>query len=90
MSSYEVETCVNTDDVDELKKEIDEFCNEYEDILPDFELKTLGNMRKLMTVGAYISETDMKISRNIRKRFKVGVYILMQRYQDLGERLHRR
>jgi len=46
-------------------------------------------MRKLMTVG-HISETDMKISRNIRKRFKVGVYILMKRYQDLGERLDRR
>jgi len=28
MSGYEVETCVNTDDVDELKKEIDEFCIE--------------------------------------------------------------
>jgi len=47
-------------------------------------------MRILMTVGAYISETDMKISRIIRKRFKEGVYILMQRYQDLGERLDRR
>jgi len=47
-------------------------------------------MRKLVTVGAHISDTDMKISRNIRKRFKVGVYILMQRYQDLGERLDRR
>jgi len=90
MSSYEVETCVNTDNVDELKKEIDEFCIEYEDILPDFKLKTLRNMRKLMTVGAHISDTDMKISRNIRKRFKVGVYILTQRYQDLGERLDRR
>jgi len=46
-------------------------------------------MRKLMTVGAHISDTDMKISRNIRKRFKVGVYILMQRYQDLDERIDR-
>jgi len=90
MSRYEIETCVNTDDVDDLKKEIDEFGIEYEDILPDFELKTLRNMRKLMTVGAHISDTDMKISRNIRKRFKVGVYILMQPYQDLGERIYRR
>jgi len=90
MSSYENETCVNTDDVDDLKKEIDEFCIEYEDILPDFYLKTLRNIRKLITVGAHITDNDMKISRNIRKRFRIGAYILMQRYQDLGERIDRR
>jgi len=82
MISYEIETCVNADD---LKKEIYEFSIEYEDILPDFDLKTLRNMRKLMTVGAHISDNDMKISRNFRKRFRVGVYILMERCQDLGE-----
>jgi len=57
MSSYETETCVNADDVDDLKKEIDEFCIEYEDILPDFDLKTLRNMRKLMAVGAHNQTT---------------------------------
>jgi len=86
MRSYEIETCVNADDVDDLKKEIDEFCIEYEDIVPYFDLKTLRNIRKLMTVGTHISDNDMKISRNIRKRFRVGVYILMQCYQDLGEK----
>jgi len=38
-----------------------------------------------MTLGAHISDNDMKISRNFRKRFRVGVYILMERYRDLGE-----
>jgi len=90
LSSYEIETFVNTDEVDELKKEIDEFCIEYEDILPDFELQTLRNMRKLMTIGAHISDSELKFSRNIRKRFKVGVYIIIQRYQDLAERIERR
>jgi len=90
LNSYEIETFVNTDEVDELKKEIDEFCIEYEDILPEFELQTLRYMRKLMTIGAHISDTELKISRNIRKRFKIGVYIIIQRYQDLAERIERR